>query len=332
MKEGKRLNLLRSKASPESLSMLLEPTKKNIRDEKDEYQAVKRYPQIAMMISELDTFLGKQQYNTGLISRLTDLFDSGDSDDVTISRGIKTFKDTYVTMLGATTPDKLRRSIPDEAFGGGFMSRAIVIWKEKSERMFPVPRRVEPWSAREWIKELGGRLAWVVENAQGPFTMTEDAWDLYNKWYPKFHADLQKEGSEKRMEMQVRLDSHLLKVALLIRAQRYEEGREITLQDLKESKFLLSATFEANEGATEDVGVSGYTRHLNAIRRMMKRRSKLTRRQMIQLMSPRDCDAMTVSKILSQLLQSGEISIRLNGEERKIISSNGHEVYFWKGA
>lgn len=332
MREIKRLNLLRSKASPESLSMILEPTKKNVKDEKDDYHSVGRYPQIAMMLSELTTFLGRQKYNVGLIDRLTDLFDCAESDDLTISRGYKAFKDAYVTLLGGTTPDKLRVSIPDEAFGGGFMSRAIVVWKERSERMFPEPRNVPPWSMQEWRKLLGDRLAWVVDNAQGPYMMDDAAKDMYYKWYPQFHADLQKEGSEKRMEMQVRLDSHLIKVALLLRAQRYEPGRLITLHDLEEAKFLLNATFKANENATEDVGVSGYTRHLNAMRRLFKRRLKLTRRQLVQLMSPRDCDAITVSKIVFQMMQSGELSIRLNGEEKKSVSTNGHEVYFWRGA
>jgi hypothetical protein len=330
LREQKRINLLRAKASPESLSILLEPVKKNVKDEDDNYHGVVRYPQIALMLSELTTFLGKQKYNVGLIDRLTDLFDCADSDDLTISRGYKIFKETYVTLLGGTTPDKLRLSIPDEAFGGGFMSRAIVVWKDDTEREFPKPRVVAPLTTPEWKQTLAERLAWVVENAQGAYTMEPEAWKIYETWYATFHKTLRKDDNEKTKEMRVRLDSHLIKVALLIRAQRYEPGRVITTSDLQQAMKLLDSTYKHNSIATEDVGVSNYTRHYNSLIRSFRKRGKMTHRQVIQLMSPRDCDSVAACRMLDQLFLAGRIDVRLDGEERKEVTRLGREVYFWK--
>ena len=96
--------------------------------------------QAAFVISELSSLLGKQNYNEGLVGKLTDLYDCKDyDDDTTISRGYKAFEDIYVTLLGATTRTALEESIPEAAFGEGFMSRVVLVYQHQRTRAYPEP-------------------------------------------------------------------------------------------------------------------------------------------------------------------------------------------------
>ena len=321
----KQVNMVKSKASPESLTTILEPEDRRI-EVGGKFLYVKRYSQMALRVSELTTFFGKQQYNLGMIDRLTDLYDCADSDDITLGRGVHTFDEVYVTLLGGTQPDKLQKCLPEEAFGGGFMSRVILVWEREGVRSYPQPQEVVGGPSTE---ELARRLAYIAEKNLGEFVFTESAQKMYEDWYDKFHKALQAEVLVKRQEMQYRYDIHLIKTALLIRAQQYDGDMKIGEEELHQAMKLLNATFKENDESIESVGVSDYFKHLNTVKRLIQKRKTMTRRQVMQSMSARACEAVDVHRILVQLAQSGMITVRLNGEDHDAVSHKGCELYSW---
>ncbi|KKK50388.1 hypothetical protein LCGC14_3125520, partial [marine sediment metagenome] len=204
----KRITISKAKITPEAISSLLTVPYVAIPGGKGIIR-VKLYPQVCFLVSELGTFLGKQLYNVGLIDRLTNLYDCADDEDDTLSRGIKHFENVYVTLLGATTAESLTNTLPEEAFGGGFMSRVILVWQEKSTRIYPMPKEVH---GSPTLEILAQRLAWIATHTQGEYVFEEKAQKAYEEWFFEHHSMLEKEEYEKRKEMLYRFDIHLLKV------------------------------------------------------------------------------------------------------------------------
>lgn len=333
--EGKKLsrlkvpNLLYSKATPESFSMLLEPEVERIEiDDKGTIDRIERYPQLCMCVSEFTTLLGRQQYNLGLIDRLTDLYDNAISDDVTLSRGMKIFRDSYVTLIGGTQPDKLQKSLPPEAVGGGFLSRLMLVVEDGGARCFPHPRVVPDGPSED---ELAQRLAWIAENAQGEYYLSQEAEEFYQEWYRDFHHQLLETTNSRIQDMRCRIDVHLLKLAMIIRAQRYTIGNEIQLTDIQAADKILQATYGPSMEAVDSIGASDDYKFYRTLRHKLSKEGHLTRRQVVKHMSGSRCPVALVNRLIYQLFQEGLIRIRRKGAYVDSLTSNGSELYIWTG-
>lgn len=330
----KDTRIITGKATPEGLLMSLAPEEKMFLGQSStttnpKIITVKKGSQIALSISEFAVFLGKQQYNTGLVTLLTDLFDCKDFDgEVTRGRGDKPLEDIYVTLFGAITPDGLRLSIPEEAFGGGFMSRMIIAYQSTPTKIYSMPKRLEGYPVAE---DLYLKLAWIARNALGEYHLTPEAESYYDEWYREWKTSLFENGAERAEEN--RIDSLILRVALLMRAQEYREGREITVENIEHAKRLLEYTLATSRAATEDVGGTAYTAHMNAIKRVLQRRGTMTRRELSMFMSSRGAVAREISEIVDQLAVEGYLVIKMaNGAVLDRCSGLGTESYSIVGA
>ena len=324
----KQVNRLLTKATPEALDLALLP-QSAVYINGSIVEQIELGSQLAIYVSELSTFLGKQKYNTGLVDRLTHLYDSkSDDESLTIARGKSEFKNLYVTLLGATTPDGLDYSIPQEAFGGGFMSRVILVFQDTNARMFPRPR---PVLGGPTVEDLQRRLAWVSMNAMGEYTFSDEANEYYENWYPSNRMQLEKELDEKKRQMRHRFDNHLFKISLIVRASRYETGRVVGLQDLVEAKRILDATYKRSYTPVANVGMGQNTKWQNRVREFLMKKESATRKQVLQAMSPYNCRTGDVTQLISYLFQQGDIEIFLNEKHTENITNTGKEIYKWVG-
>jgi len=323
---AKEVNLLRTKVTPEALEVALVP-KENvvIKHEGKNYFASKG-SEVSVVVAELATFLGKQKYNTGLINTLVDLYDCKDIDSRdTVGRGHVEFRDIFFTLIGATTIKGINESIPAEAMGGGFLSRLILVHSPRPTRSYPEPKEVIGGPTR---KDLAQRLAWIANNAQGEFYFSDEAQEYYNKFYER-HRKLLMTGHDSEVDLKSRYDIHLRKLALILKAQRYEEGREISLEILKEAETILDVTYEGASGITQEVGMSSYNVCYNKTKEIIKSRGKITRRQLIQRLSPYGFSAELVLKIMQHIYQEGLIEVSLRGKRKTQVSTKGEELYIW---
>jgi hypothetical protein len=284
---------------------------------------VSKGSQAAFSISEFAVFMGKQQYNQGLVTLLTGLFDSADVDaELTRGRGDKKLKDIYVTLMGGATPDGLRLSIPEEAFGGGFMSRVILAFQDVPIKIYSMPKRFQGYPTME---DLYYPLAWIATNAKGEYYLDTEAEEYYDNWYRKWKAELFDKGMDKKEEF--RFDNLLLRTAMLMRVQEYRPGTDINLWHVKVAQKLLEYTLRQSKRATEDVGAGQYLTTYNAVKRKIERSGSIARRELLPAMSSRGISATQVSEVLNQLKQEGYIKIRLGGNEIDEATSNGAELY-----
>lgn len=324
----KETKIITGKTTPEGLLMSLAPEERLYFTEGSDTEAakmktVKKGSQIALNVSEFAVFLGKQQYNTGMVTLLTDLFDCKDYDgEVTRGRGDKPLEDIYVTLFGAITPDGLKMSIPDEAFGGGFMSRMILAYQHIPTKIYDMPEALAGYPVWE---DLRLKLAWISRNAIGEYELTPEARAFYKAWYHEWKAELFSKGSERQEEN--RIDSLILRVALLMRVQEYRPGTDITVENIMDAHRLITYTVTTSKHATEDVGGTFYSIHMNAIKRVLQRRGTVTRRELSQFMSSRGASAKEISDIVEQLSVEGYLRIMISGQVIDRSTGVGKEEY-----
>lgn len=326
MKEPRILN----KATPEALNDTLNPVTEKVKVG-EKIVTLNRGSSATIIVSELANFLGKQKYNAGLTEKLIDLYDCKDKNrEGTRAHGIEEQKNTFVTLFGATTIEGLEESIPSVAMAGGFISRLIIDYHTASTRW--TGRRIpKPVIGGPTQEDLLERMAWIAQNAYGEYTLSPEADDYYAKRYEEIGELLSIEENLRKRDMNQRYDIHLVKLALLIRAQRYTPGTVIELQDIMEADQVLRQTFSRNHEVTAEVGVSLYQKGVNRVVDLIRKKGSTTRRQVLQASSPYGVNAEILTRILDQLSQEGRIKITLGGKERVYPSRKGHEVYHWRG-
>ncbi len=331
----KKAKFTTSKATPEYLSDKMKPEKEAFLQRQGDHArivTVNKGSQLAIAATELVTFLGKQQYNTGLIEKLTKFYDA-DEDDVegTIGRGETELKDVYATMLGAATPDGLRMSIPPEAFGGGFISRTTLVYQDHRTRSFSRPKVFAGYPTTRLLAE---RLAWIAYNArsdqpeEGLYDFTPAAAAWYECWYNNFW----KKAEDTLRAEEHRMDILLIKVAVLIRAQEYRLGFDVDVQHLEASEKLLKFTYNMSRRTVENVSASPWLEALNFIRKYIKNRGSVSRKSLLQRLSSKGYTADQLNSILDLLSQENTIEILIDDIHQDRPSSRSSEIYRYCGA
>jgi hypothetical protein len=159
---------------------------------------------------ELSVFLGKTAHDSGLLAVLTDLYDSPKEWSYeTKGGGSQELHNVYLSMLGGTTPEWLKSSIPSEAIGGGFLSRCIMIYEDTPKKpiAFPVVGEDVGLMRERLAKDLQ-----YIQTIAGQATISQEGKEWYTTWYGN---ELERVRLLNMGEMLVRRPDTLLKVALL---------------------------------------------------------------------------------------------------------------------
>lgn len=196
-----------------------------------------------LVAPELTVFLGKEQYNEGLIMFLTRLYDCADVQEIeTIARGKEKLVNVCVSMLGATTPSEINNAIGKSAKGSGFMSRLNVIQKESSPRVVPFAIKPDPT-----IKEmLISGLFNLANNTKGEFKFVGRAREWFIDYYKRHKYAIQ--STRKPTDNIERQPDQLIKVAMCMAACERED-MSIT-EDILQRGFNLLAIAAKNNGET----------------------------------------------------------------------------------
>lgn len=198
---------------------------------------------------ELSVFLGKQKYLEGLVPMLTALFDCPASwSSATVMRGEARLYSVALSELAASTADWLQTAIPKDAFGGGFMSRQLLIVQNTTDRCFPIPPPLDKKVRSELIKGL-----LRVQKLQGGVTLTDEAASWWDSWYRKRRltsADKQFAGYFQRKP------DHLLRIALCLNAsyERAETALYLTQAVLEQALSILDRAESLLPSLLEELG------------------------------------------------------------------------------
>ena len=327
----KDVPILDEKATTEGLSIALKNAEKAFLVKRPgiaRLLTVKNPAQLAVCADEFTTLVGQAKYNVGLVDKITTMYDCKEHFTVlTQGRGREEFENVYCNLIGATTPDSFRMSLPDAAYGGGFMSRLIVVYSEVSARIFPEPIYIEGTPTPE---ELVERLAWIAENCSGEYTFSPEAKAFFNDWYIRWKTDLINGGLDENKMTDLRLDINMRKMAMLIRCQRYKRGNVIELEDIKAAKRIIEYTFAFSGKGLEESGPD-HLRFTKKVKSILQRHRSRERSKILRALSGKGCNSVMLDQILWQLQQEMLIKIELDGVEQSRLSTAGREVYTWLG-
>ncbi len=199
----------------------------NLSDINPEDGSMAFHSSMTVYSEEFTVFLGYK--NNELISALCNWYDCEDKWEYdTIKRSKEKITGVWVNLIGGTTPDLIRSSLPPDSIGGGLTSRIIFVFADKADRLsiFPTETPEE--------KELFEKLVLDLEKISllsGSFSWTPGFMDLWADWRqidaenPPFH-DVKFDGYCGRRKV------HLMKLAMICSVSRLPMG---------ESKLLLTA-------------------------------------------------------------------------------------------
>lgn len=304
---------------------LVDEDGRNILGKDGKAMLYRKTSEAAVIASELSTFLSSRSYTESMSSLMLDLYDChSDWDWGTLSRGKKTLRRMYTTFLAGTTIDGLRQSVPRAAKGDGFLSRTLLVYVPSSKRKYPMPRKAVGAPSED---ELAKRLAWVVEKTIGKFELCPEAFAEYERWYQWYYQKMEDnpsiEGAISRM------DVHLLKTAMLIKASRYEStDNVIEMQDLMDAIRLIDATYASLPMLLSQLDEDEIIRVVSRVELMLRRNKRMTRTQFLRVARLK---TDTLHLALEELAARGVARFELGGKAYTHSTTDPNEVIYWVG-
>lgn len=176
-----------------------------------------------VVADELSVFLGSGARDSGLIQILTKLYDCTNFDYHTVGRGEELCDKPCCNMLGGTTPEWMKYSLPEHSVGGGFTGRVVFVYQLKSDKRIAFPQLSN--SQKEAKKDLLHDLQ-CMASLKGTFSLSPQAINWYDDWYQMVFdpdvADVSLRGYFARKH------DTLLKVAMLMAVSR---GRRYVIEE-----------------------------------------------------------------------------------------------------
>ena len=204
----------------------------------------------SIVVSELVRLLGRGSGASGLPGLLTDLYDcpsvqhvggSMDTDDAFQLRNV------FISLLSASTPAWLVRSINPNVIEGGFTSRTMFIVSRKRKRAVAWGKAD---SGRSDVDRLAGILKETIERARevanNGITINDSALRRFKNWYSR----LEQPTDPFRESFFSRQDAHVLRLAgclcindgSCIIMKRHIEAAIRIIHNVRESAAELFAT------------------------------------------------------------------------------------------
>lgn len=170
-----------------------------------------------IVVSELVTVLGKEQYNIAMPGLLTDLYDSPSYREIgRIKSGAAVIRDVCVTFFAASTPSWLVRAINPDVIEGGFTSRCLFVIEERRKRLVAWPS-VNPQhdTLMPRLTELLLRVRRQSERwATKGICLTDNALARFVRWYEN---RTESDGTDPFIaSFEAREDHHILRCAGLL--------------------------------------------------------------------------------------------------------------------
>ena len=255
-----------------------------------------------VIADELATFLDRSSLDRGLGPMLTKLYDCSPFEYETIKRGTETVEGGYLSLLGGTTIELLRNSLPKDAIGGGFTSRTIFIYEDR--RAPPVPWVTFDESHLTIEGQLVEHLNRLVKY-DGPVEVSPRAVEFFKYDYNTRYNDstLRLNGALQNYEN--RRHTHLFKVAMAIMLAE-EPSLRLDVHHIAAAKTLLEeAETQMPKVMTllvaSEVGTMAQTVYAYIKSHEIILRADIMRHFSHQL------DSHDMSKIMSTLTESGRV-------------------------
>jgi hypothetical protein len=156
-------------------------------------------------------------------------------DYTTIGRGKNVCNNVCINLLGGSTVEWMKSSLPEDSMGGGFFSRLIPVYRLEAGRKIPHPEDVL-YAGSGLIRDNLINDLKAIADLQGPFTWTPKAKVMFSDWYMDYNFP-EREAPQLRGYYGRKGDT-LIKLSMICSAS-HESSKRITERDFEFAKNLL---------------------------------------------------------------------------------------------
>lgn len=268
---------------------------------------------ITVYSEEFTSFIGYD--NREFLANLCDLYDNPDKWVYrTKTQGCNTFLGTCINIVGATTPELIRTTLPKEAIGGGLTSRMILVYGEDAEKIESRPKRTP--HEKQLFDELSNELVEIADRCQGEYTATDGWYELYDAFY-KDNRQRQVVPDEKFAHYCGRRQVHLMKLCMVVAASR---SNTMVLDEwvFKRAHEILRETEEKMPHVFSGFGRMGYAQVMPRIVAYIQSRKEVLLSDLYSYFST-DIDPKELNNILNAIAATGAIKIMDEGGRKRIL-------------
>lgn len=235
------------------------------------------------------------------------------------STGTETLKDVNITMLGASTSDYLRESVPVAAIRGGFFGRLMLVYSaEKGKVNALIDEAKEEEQVAPKVKEWAKHLIELSKIEPGSkFKVTDLAKEVYRPWYYDLQERIRNRQLVDKTGYIHRLHDHALKIAMIL---SLSESTELTLHKshVEEGIQLAQDLLGTIKKTVIGIGLSSAAPQNEVFLRALFKAEghRLTRRKMMQDNSS-EFDSVEMDRIALTLEDAGFIKTSGNGTQQE---------------
>lgn len=296
------INIVAQKVSPEALIKSIK-----IQTANGSTKAVGREACGGLVIAdELATFLDRGALEHGLGPILTKLYDCSPFEYETIKHGKEVIRGGYLSILGGTTVELLRNSLPKDAIGGGFTSRTMFVYEDQLAP--PVPWVEYNEELMELEQKCVDYLA-EIQTLEGSITFSPEARLFYDADYTqRYHnSDFRRNGSLQGYEN--RRHTHLFKVAIAMMISE-SPSKVLTVRHLTAAKKILEEAEEYLPHVMELIIASEIGAQANQLYAFIKAAGKagVPRSDLVRRFGSR-MDAKEISSVIETLYQANRVTM-----------------------
>jgi hypothetical protein len=228
------VNLAAESTTREALIRRLSESTDMVTDVSEGY--FESHSSLTIFAPELTCFLGYN--NLLLMSDLCDWYDCRDSWTYdTKNMGTDEIAGVYVNIIGGTTPDLIRSSMPLDAIGGGLTSRMIFVYESDRKRKEPCPFLTP--EAEEIYPHIISDLE-RIRMLRGTFKVSKNFTSLWYDYYME-QPDIAPFDPQRFSGYWNRRASHIMKLSMVLNASRTDD-MIIRKYDLERAIKIIIAT------------------------------------------------------------------------------------------
>jgi len=264
---------------------------------------------LSIFSSEFASFIQKSGF--AMYDLLTDLFDAKKHIEVqTISRKVDFAANPCINLLACTTPEWISENMPEHVIGGGFSSRVIFVFEEKTRRHQLYYEGLDYKYLEKLKAELVLDLMHISMNIKGEFKLEEDAKSFMEQWYDKMQTGLESNSAlnHRLAGYYQRKPAHVHKLAMLLHAA-HSDDLYLTLEDFKQAITILEQVEKKLPKTFKNIGKNPYTTELERIAEYIRERKRVPRMELLEKFTYVAAPAILID-LLGFLIASGKVSIK----------------------
>jgi len=266
---------------------------------------------------ELTVFLGYN--NLQLMADLSDWYDCRDRWTYrTKQQGVDEIIGVWVNLIGATTPELLRTTMPMDAIGGGLTSRMIFVYEHNKAKIVPWPIITD--QDLELRRNLSADLE-QIRIMKGKFSVTKEFKDRYIDWYAGGEAGNLPFEDERFSGYFERKPTHLRKLCMIMNASRKDGNMTLDVEDFDRSLDLLNQTEKKMQFTFRGVGKSEIADIVTRVMIVIGNNKEITVSDLMKRFYM-DADRSTMQNVINTLVSMKFCKVVHPGEKIKYIGGN----------